>query len=143
MDYITIHQWLPLKKETKDKLKEIFYLRPTGMVEVETDQFGKATVKADGFTNTDLQVITVEKLIDFVGSAAVNETIYDLWRRCVEKVENPLTIKEEIVQETKIVPMNTADNQLQCDMCPFRTGSVRGLKIHKSKHVKTQKPSQK
>lgn len=139
-DYITIHQWLPLKKETRDKLKALFYIKSTGMVEVETDQFGKATVKNDGFTNTDLQVITVEKLVDFVGSAAVNENIYDLWKRVIDKIELPQQLIDEgsavVLPKEEIKTMNTADNQLQCDRCPFKTGSARGLKIHKSKHSK-------
>lgn len=154
MEYITIHQWLPLKKETREKLKEIFYLKSTGMVEVETDQFGKSTIKNDGFTNTDLQVITVEKLVDYLGTAAVNETIYDLWKLVVEKVEMPekhfLDELKEPLKPVQVinpevlppheglpghaVPMNTADNQLKCVRCPFVTGSSRGLKIHSAKH---------
>lgn len=94
MEYITIHDWLPLKKETREKLQQIFFIPKTGMTEVETDQFGKAHVMKDGFTPVDLQVITVEKLVDYLGTAAINETIKDLWKRAVEKVEM-LTIPEE------------------------------------------------
>lgn len=145
--FVTTHQWLPLKKETRDKLAQIFFIPRTGMTEVETDNFGKSYVLSDGYTNSDLQTVTAEKLIDFLGGAAVNETILDLWKRAIDKVEmkteivnpvEPLTVEEKQEIKEQILPdvksMNTADNQLKCGKCPFVTGSARGLKIHSAKH---------
>lgn len=139
MEYITIHQWLEVKKETRAKLRQIFFIPSTGMVEVVTDEFGKSSVKQDGHTNVDLQVITVEKLVDYLGSAAINETIFDLWKRAIEKVENPLVeipaievTKEQVAKVEDGKVMNTADNQLKCDKCPYQTGNKRALTAHKT-----------
>ncbi len=158
MDYITIHQWLAVNKETRAKLRQIFFIPSTGMVEVVTDEFGKSHIKQDGHTNVDLQVITVERLRDYLGTAAINETIYDLWKQVVEKVETPVTdeqIKDavDILKSEKIlqegnpivvidqkgnIPMITVKTPRKCDNCHFVTGSARGMKIHQAKHNKVK-----
>lgn len=133
--------WLSLTKATRDKLKELFLVPKTGLVEVVTDSFGHSQIKADGHTFADLQVITVEKMQDYLGSIPANETPEELFRKVVIKVETPEAVTPEVLEviAEAIKPMNTADTPLQCDQCPYTTGNKRGLNMHKNiKHKKAK-----
>lgn len=152
---INTNQWLSLSKETRAKLIELFLIPSSGIIEVETDSFGHAQVKSDGHTYADLQYITITKMQDFLGSVPANETLDELFKKVVEKIEAP-EVKVELTEVVSTINITdeskiTADpiesngpladpipsNQLKCDQCAYETANPRGLRMHKTvKHKK-------
>lgn len=146
IEQITTPIFLSVSKETRDKIRKEFLIGMSGHAEVVTDQFGKATVLCDGTTNSDLQNLTVEKMRDFLGTAAVNETVYDLFKRVVEKIEEPEKIAkilevdreegiksgilspEPIIQQTE--KPQTINNVNKCPDCEYTHASKNGLRMH-------------
>lgn len=63
MNQIYQQVWINLDKQTRDWLRRVFSLTPTGVTEVR-DQ----TVIHDGYTNDDLKGITLEKMNEYIGS---------------------------------------------------------------------------
>lgn len=147
---ITTLDWLKVKGETRTKLRDIFLIPQSGMTEVETDQYGKSHIKSDGHTNVDLQVLTVEKMRDFLGTAASDETVYDLFKKVLEKVESPITFDNTTATQEPVnipidvpsatITVNIASDQLKCDQCPYETGNKRALTAHKTFKHKKAKP---
>ena len=133
---ITTPLFVSLSPETRDKIREIFKVPRTSYAEVVTNPMGQATVVCDGTTNVDLQQLTVEKMRDFLGTAAINETIYDLFKKCVEKIETP--VPEAIVQPVSTTTANIASpndikatiNVNKCPDCAYTHASVKGLRMH-------------
>lgn len=155
MEFITIHQWVPLNKSTREELKKVFLIKMSGLIKVETDSRGVSSVLDDGVTDEDLRVITVEKLQDFLGSIALNDTLEDLFKQTVIRIEspieNPITSESlesftptEVPLSDVLLPLpplqeNTATTQLQCEKCPFQTGSKFALRMHVGKNHKPTK----
>jgi len=129
IDQVTVPLWVSVKTETRKKLREIFMVPQSAYTETVVDPFGQSYLVSDGSTNADLQVITVEKLREFLGSAATDETVYDLFKRVVEKLES----EEQKTEEPKIeVPVE----KLKCDKCEFTTASKFALRMHISRFHK-------
>lgn len=87
MEKIYSQNWVDLPKEVRQRLSEVFGIERTGITEVR-DQ----TVISDGYTNTDLQAITLEKMEEYIGS---KETFHRAWELTLAKVKyelNPPTI---------------------------------------------------
>lgn len=155
IEQITIPIWVSLSNETRGKLREIFKIPMSTHTEVVTDHMGKGIILCDGSTNVDLQVITVEKLQDFLGSIALNENIYDLFKRAVMKIES----KEETVEstarqlelplDTRDVPKNAIEvkradikadqdgiteiktsTTFRCPECIYENASKQGMRMH-------------
>lgn len=71
--------WIDLPKDTRLKLAEVFGIERTGPTEVR-DQ----TVISDGYSNSDLSAITLEKMNAYVGS---DETFSRAWELTLAKVK--------------------------------------------------------
>jgi hypothetical protein len=144
IEQITTPIFLSVSKETRDKIRKEFLIGMSGHAEVVTDQFGKATVLCDGTTNSDLQNLTVEKMRDFLGTAAVNETVYDLFKRVVEKleyvepVETVVTTVEPVKEETKTVEVDSkiVGDKIKCEKCDFESASKFAMRMHVSRKHK-------
>jgi hypothetical protein len=148
IEQITVPTWLTISAETRMKLREIFKINQSSHTQVVTDQFGKPQVLSDGCTDADLQAITVEKLRDFLGTAASDETIYDLFKLTVRKVEKPGMIETASVEEKHatnepVAPTNDikADSRvvgdtLKCEKCAFETRSKFAMRMHMGKKHK-------
>ena len=147
IESITVPQWVSLKQETRNKLREIFKVPKSTHTEIVTDQYGKANVLCDGSTNVDLQVITTERLVDYLGGAAVNETIYDLFKRAVEKVETDIpNIIKKAPEIPKIEPASdikadskVVGNTIKCEKCAFESASKFAMRMHVGKKHKSGK----
>lgn len=108
MEKIYSQHWIDLPKQVRAKLVEVFGIERTGITEVR-DQ----TVISDGFTNTDLQGITLDKMNQYIGSV---ETFPRAWELTLMKVNyelNPPMIEigvgeiklEEVKEEIKNEPI--------------------------------------
>ncbi len=89
--------WINLPKETRQHLVKVFSLGATGITEVRDN-----TVVSDGFTNTDLERITLSKMAEYVGSSLESmETFARLWEITLSKVNQelypPIMLPEEKV----------------------------------------------
>lgn len=143
LEQVTQPQWVSIKAETRQKLREVLMIPKTGHCETVTNELGVSHIISDGTTNTDLQAITVQKLIDFVGSAAVNESVYDLFKRAIAKIETPVVfekppvvivaeIKQEVVADSKVV-----GDTIKCSKCAFESKSKFAIRMHYGKKHKT------
>ena len=128
-------QWVQLKPETRAKLREIFLIPKTSFAQVVTDHMGVGTVVSDGTTIVDLQSLTVEKMRDYLGTAAVDETVYDLFKRCIEKLETiepKITVIDNVphveYKEEGMVMKNINVNK--CPDCEYTHASKQGLRMH-------------
>ena len=144
IEQITQPIWVSLKLETRNKLREIFKVPRSSASETITDNFGVSHIVSDGSTNVDLQAITVEKLVEYVGSAAINETIYDLFKRAVAKAETPAIVIEtvdvhkgdflkmpEIKDATPTINVPEGKTPLfKCPECAYTHASKRGMRMH-------------
>lgn len=92
---VTTSQWLLLKPETRDKLREIFFIPKSSCVEVVTDMSGIGHVMSDGTTHKDLATITVEKMRDYLGQelTTLDETFNSLFEKVVAKIEIPAVVE--------------------------------------------------
>ena len=89
--------WLSLSSETRQKLKILLSIPRTGGTEVVDGR-----VVSDGYTDRDLQVITLERLQELAGST--ESDFYKLFNQLVQNVENPPlevvnTPQEEVITE--------------------------------------------
>lgn len=138
--------WVQLKPETRQKLRDIFSIPHSSHSEVVNNNFGVSQVISDGTTNIDLQSLTIEKMRDYLGTAAVNETVYDLFKRVVETIES--TPRTPNISETiagSAIPTNTNDlkadssvvgDTIKCEKCGFQTASKFAMRMHVGKKHK-------
>ena len=146
IEQIVVPQWVSVKAETREKLRGILMIPKTGHCETITNELGVSQVVSDGTTNIDLLSITVEKLIGFLGSAAINETVYDLFKRAVKKIEEPeiehLLVPPEMIQQvSEITSTIVADSKvvgdvIKCEKCQFETKSKVAMRLHVGKKHK-------
>ncbi len=150
-EQVTVHLWVSVKTDTRNKLRGIFLIPKSSFAQVVTDHMGIATVISDGSTNEDLKCLTVEKMQDFLGSVAANDTVFDLFKRCVEKMEyiapieeKPLTepisenpiVMETTSEETKTPNVPNVPNVYKCADCAYTHASPRGIRMHSMKKHK-------
>jgi hypothetical protein len=135
-----------VKASTRAKLRQIFFIPHSSHADVVTDHMGIATVMSDGTTNVDLQSLTVEKMHDYLGSAAINETVHDLFKRCVQKIESPTpepiiqplsTTKAEIAPQIDLkADSKVVGETIKCEKCAFESKSAFAIRMHISKKHK-------
>lgn len=128
--------WVSVKAETRNKLREIFLVPKTSFAQVVTDHMGVGTVISDGCTNEDLKSLTVEKMQDYLGTVAVNDTVFDLFKRCVEKIEYIAPVEEKpqegAISENPILKETTSEqsNVIKCPDCEYTHASKQGMRMH-------------
>lgn len=124
IDQITIPEWVSVNAETRAKLRNILKIPKSGSTQTEIDAFGHGRVITDGCTHADLQNITVEKLVDYLGTAAVDENIHSLFKQAIEKVEQ--VPQQEVPTEVNI----PKDNLIKCEKCEFQSASKVAVRLH-------------
>lgn len=77
------HQFMALPRDVRDRLRLIFNIPRTGIIEV-VDK----TVITDGTTNENMKVVTHEKLKEYIGSD--EESYAKAWEIAVSKAEGEL-----------------------------------------------------
>lgn len=80
---INIGLWMFLPKEQRDHLARVFDLRRNGVAEIRDQE-----VVSDGYSNTDLEGITKEKMEEYVGSEA--ESFHRAWEITLSKCRGEL-----------------------------------------------------
>lgn len=103
MEKVYQQNWIDLPRDVRARLAQVFGLERTGITEVR-DQ----TVVSDGYTNGDLQGITLDKMNQYIGSV---ETFPRAWEITLMKVKYELhpptveigvgEVKEEKLEELK------------------------------------------
>lgn len=78
-------EWLRVIPETRLFLADHFNIKRSGSTQVE--QRGEAYVVSDGFTPTDLEGLTVEKMQEYLGSKESN--VHVLFELLVNAIQNP------------------------------------------------------
>ena len=92
--------WMLLPKEEREHLVKVFHLTKTGPVEVYNEM-----VKADGYSDGDLSVITKESMSAYTGSP-VDMPFHRLWEvtlsKCNYELHPPMEIKIPVAEPTVI-----------------------------------------
>lgn len=103
------HIWMALPKDIKDHLVTVFNIPRTGVSEIRDQQ-----LVSDGYSIEDLQVITLPKMIEYIGS---EETFPRAWELSCAKAKYELnppmslnTVKTEVIEEEKLPTPNTSKN---------------------------------
>jgi len=140
--------WLSVSVETRNKLRQIFFIPRSSHAEVVTDHMGVGTVMSDGTTNVDLQALTVAKMQEYLESIATNDTVFDLFKRCVQKIETPEVVlvntdsvtgqKEIIAKPSEFKPdvavdAKLVDGSIKCEKCAFESKSKFAMRMHVGK----------
>lgn len=146
LDQVTVPTWVSVKTETRTKLREIFLIPHSSHAQVITDQMGKSTLLSDGTTNEDLKALSVEKMQDYLGSVAADDTVHSLFKRCVDKVEtptqdsiveNPSTNLPSVPPTSEIKGDSKVENGvIKCEKCAFESKSKIGMRLHVGKKHK-------
>ena len=82
MEKVYQQHWIDLPKDVRQKLAEVFDIERTGITEIRDN-----TVISDGFTNKDLEAITLPKMTEYIGS---DETFHRAWELTLMKVRSEL-----------------------------------------------------
>ncbi len=94
--------WIDLPKQVREHLAKAFSMNRTGITEIR-DQ----TVISDGYSNTDLEAITSERMKAYVGESSESTVSFArLWELTLAKAHyelNPpvMTIGEDTVEAPK------------------------------------------
>lgn len=144
MTYINTLLWLQQDKEIRVKLAEMFKIPKTGLVEVVTDAFGKSQVKSDGHTNADLQVLTVERMQEYLETMPSDISMEDLFKMVVTKaggvkhgpeVESATEMPSVVKETVSGIP----ESKFACDKCEYKASNKGILTMHKKNKHGTQK----
>lgn len=93
--------WMLLDKPTRSYLATVFRIPMTGVREIIDDR-----VISDGYSNTDLHAITLEKMIEYIGSEETFPRAWEMTCAKANKELNPSVIpmadepKDEVIIET-------------------------------------------
>lgn len=60
---VFVHTWMALPREIRGHLVDVFKIERTGISEIRDNE-----VISDGYSNIDLQAITLEKMNEYIGS---------------------------------------------------------------------------
>lgn len=132
---ITVTQWMSLKPETRQKLRELLKIKRSAPTWVR-DQ----TLISDGVTQEDLNNILGEDLADFVGGGG---TIDVLFLKAVDLIEHNVVITEPEPPVTpEIAPVNDLNNKtdediaplMKCEVCGKEYSNLKRYKTHLKKH---------
>ena len=107
------HSWISYPKEVRERLTKIFFIPTSGVAEIKDQE-----VLSDGKTNTDLLVITKDKLISYVGESADFPT---LWEKTLAKVDlelHPLPTPPEPVEFPPYCDTCTSTKGRHKAICP-------------------------
>lgn len=100
---ITQQQWMLLPQNIRNRFIEIFKIERTGAAEVR-DQ----TVISDGYSQTDLNIITKASLCEYIGSE--EETFLRAWEVAISKAN--YEINPPVGEISKTIEIRTvADEQ--------------------------------
>lgn len=136
-DQVSIHEFMMQKKETREALRATFGIPRTGKTETIVDATGVGRCISDGTTYKDLEVLTFEKLLTYLGESTGDDNIHSLFNKAVVKIESPMIVledpkepielpKEEVIETTE-EPSKEGD---KCAKCEFRTASRVAMKMH-------------
>lgn len=96
-DRVLPGQFMHLSKELRDYLAEIFAVPMSGITEVRDQE-----VISDGHTYADLEVITLEKMCEYIGST---ETFARAWEITCSKAHTelhpPIQIGKSTVEDSE------------------------------------------
>ncbi len=146
-DQITPQEYIILKLETRNLLHSIFGIPKSGATETITDQSGIGRLVSDGTTYKDLEILTFEKLLTFLGEAKPEDNVHSLFTKVVQRLESPVkdiiapvNNVEEKVEESKeseiVKKVDPGIDGLKCELCPYATANVKALHMHRiGKHL--------
>lgn len=119
LQVITPPIWLSIKPETRNKLRQDLGIPHTGGTEV----WGNRIV-SDGTTQQDLNVITVQKLQDYLDYAE-SDDLLNLLDLAVKSIENDLADKQE--------EQPTEPHKNICEICQKEFKNEVGLRLHRGR----------
>ena len=120
------HQFIHLDVPVKERLRKIFNIPKTGIVEVLNE-----TVISDGVTNDDLKVLTEEAMSAYLGDVP-HETFGHLFDLVIEKIKHEIAHPPIVIELSSITPIDEAikissEPKEYCGACV----------THKGRHRKT------
>lgn len=149
IDQVSTSEYIKQKQETREALREIFGIQRTGKTETIIDAQGKGHVVSDGMTFKDLEVLTFQRLKEFVHDGTDDNNVHSLFIKAVNKIEAPKedfsknnVSSDEIPQEPKVVSEEKIEQPQsgdKCAKCEFRTASKIAMKLHFGKFHKDYK----
>lgn len=88
------YQWRKLEPEVRNRLVEIFGIQRSGRAVVVSLDAGKSDVQSDGYLDKDLEVITLERLNEFLGSEETD--FYEALKKVIEKIHAENKAQEQV-----------------------------------------------
>lgn len=145
MQNIYQQNWMILSKEVRNKLAEIFKINRTAITEVRDD-----TVICDGYSNTDLSVITLEKMQEYTGEVGSFGAIWELTLKKIElelhpelKIEEPTVVEIPIVLEEGKTGIIASSGEEEIDLEVWGEVDTLEVKEEEQNESKTNKKSDK
>ncbi len=132
LDQVTPAEYIILKQDTRIKLHKLFNIPQTGVTETVTDATGRGIVVSDGTTYKDLEALTLDKLMTYVGGSDEKDNIHTLFVKAVNRLESEPASVETTFEHSSVTPgfIGPIPEGFKCEKCEFRSASKHGMKIH-------------
>ncbi len=138
---ISPQEYVILKKETRDALHSIFGISRSGSTETITDTTGMGRIVSDGTTYKDLEILTFDRLLTFLGESTPEDNVHSLFTKVVQRLELPIKDLNEMydnkpiisdlkTEEEKPVVKNESVDAVKCAKCEFRASTNKIMKEH-------------
>lgn len=114
--------WIKLPSEVRHNLVVLFDISRSGRTIVEYRAEG-AVVTSDGYTPTDIEAITLEKMQMILGST--DENFYSLFSDVVDNLDSIVTGTYHSVKEIVVTTLD--EKKPFCDSCTSK--GVKHLKV--------------
>lgn len=92
---VTVPEWLKLSQETRVRLAEKFQLSRSRGTQMEQQGEGSVLV-SDGYSNSDLEGITLEKMQEYLQDTSISGDFVSLFHGVLEKIEAEKTMVRNI-----------------------------------------------
>lgn len=128
-------EWMRLSKDTRNTLRQLFGIPMSGSGWVKDN-----VQVQDGVTELDLQAITQERLMTYLGHDGNYD---DLLKETIAQVEGTLFISErfqgiqELPEEIKEDMGEKTQEPMKCEDCEFVGKNTKAIRMHSTrKHAK-------
>lgn len=118
--------WMHQPQDVRNHLQKVFNITRTGITEIRDQE-----VITDGYTNTDLETVTADKMSAYVGSPTGELSFSRLWEIVLSKVKSELHPPIFEIQSSGIIvdinPSTTPSvpEKRYCDTCVSTKGRHR------------------
>lgn len=137
-DKLSVAEYMHQTREIRDMLSSVFGIPRTGKTETVVDATGKGICVSNGTTYGDLENLSFDKMVTFLGGATDTDNIHSLFIKVVTKLEDePVKVKEEVY--IPVIPQPVVQNTSKCEFCSYENSNPRAMRMHTmGKHTNRQ-----